>query len=117
LHFRIYNFVRIHRTLRCTPAMAAGVTDRIWSVEELIDASQTDRGHASATAMGCADILLVAGITVAAWIILFALFVMVDRARNPEDMKALALVTTICASPAAMISAAFVRYRRARNSN
>lgn len=31
-----YNFCRIHRTLRCTPAMAAGVTPRLWSLEELI---------------------------------------------------------------------------------
>jgi len=30
--------VRVHRTLRCAPAMAAGVTDRLWSVEELIEA-------------------------------------------------------------------------------
>jgi IS1 family transposase len=31
-----YNFVRIHKTLRVTPAMAAGVTDRLWSVEDLV---------------------------------------------------------------------------------
>jgi hypothetical protein len=30
---------RVHRTLRCMPAMAAGVTDRLWSVEELIGAT------------------------------------------------------------------------------
>ena len=36
LHFAHYNFVRIHRTLRCTPAMAANVSDHVWSVEELI---------------------------------------------------------------------------------
>src|SRR5713101_5416376 len=35
-HYAHYNFVRVHRTLRCTPAMTAGVTDRLWSVEELI---------------------------------------------------------------------------------
>jgi len=29
LHFAYYNFVRIHKTLRTTPAMAAGVTDRL----------------------------------------------------------------------------------------
>ncbi len=32
LHFTYYNFVRIHQTLRVTPAMAAGVTDRVWEV-------------------------------------------------------------------------------------
>lgn len=30
-----YNFIKIHRTLRVSPAMAAGVTDRLWSVEDL----------------------------------------------------------------------------------
>jgi hypothetical protein len=36
LHFMHYNFVRIHQTLRITPAMAAGVTDRLWSVEDIV---------------------------------------------------------------------------------
>jgi hypothetical protein len=31
-----YNFCRIHGSLRVTPAMAAGVTDRIWALEELL---------------------------------------------------------------------------------
>jgi IS1 family transposase len=31
-----YNFCRIHKTLRCTPAMAAGVTPHLWSIEELV---------------------------------------------------------------------------------
>jgi hypothetical protein len=30
-----YNFIKIHRTLRMSPAMPAGVTDRPWSVEDL----------------------------------------------------------------------------------
>ncbi len=37
LHFVHYNFVRLHKTLRCTPAMAASVSDRLWSLEELVD--------------------------------------------------------------------------------
>ena len=37
LHYAHYNFVRVHRTLRCTPAMAAGVTDRLWSLVELLE--------------------------------------------------------------------------------
>jgi len=41
LHYAHYNFVRIHRKLRMTPAMAAGVTNRLWSVEELI--AETNR--------------------------------------------------------------------------
>jgi hypothetical protein len=36
LHFTYYNFVRIHKTLRCTPAMAAGVTDRLWEVKDIV---------------------------------------------------------------------------------
>lgn len=36
LHFMYYNFVRIHKTLRVTPAMAAGVTDRPWEVSDIV---------------------------------------------------------------------------------
>lgn len=35
LHFMWYNFGRIHKTLRITPAMAAGVSDHVWSLEEV----------------------------------------------------------------------------------
>jgi len=37
LHFAHYNLVRVHKTLRITPAMAANVTDRLWSLEELVE--------------------------------------------------------------------------------
>ena len=36
LHFIYYNFCKIHETLRVTPAMAAGVTDTLWSVADII---------------------------------------------------------------------------------
>jgi len=36
LHFAWYNLVRIHSSLRITPAMAAGVTDHVWELRELI---------------------------------------------------------------------------------
>ena len=36
LHYMHYNFCRIHQTLRVTPAMEAGVTDHIWSLDEII---------------------------------------------------------------------------------
>jgi|SRR5271156_1155771 len=36
LHFMYYNFVRIHETLRVTPAMAAGITERVWDIEDVI---------------------------------------------------------------------------------
>jgi transposase-like protein/IS1 family transposase len=35
-HFAWYNFCRIHQTLRITPAMAAGITDHVWDLEELL---------------------------------------------------------------------------------
>lgn len=38
LHFAHYNFVRVHQTLRITPAMATQLTDHLWSFEELLDA-------------------------------------------------------------------------------
>jgi IS1 family transposase len=37
LHFANYNLGRVHRSLRVTPAMAAGITDHVWTVEELLD--------------------------------------------------------------------------------
>jgi hypothetical protein len=37
LHAMYYNFVRIHQTLKVTPAMAAGVTDRLWEMSDLVE--------------------------------------------------------------------------------
>jgi hypothetical protein len=37
LHFMYYNFVRIHKTLRTTPAMAANVTKRLWEIGDIVD--------------------------------------------------------------------------------
>jgi IS1 family transposase len=37
LHFMHYNFCRIHKSLHVTPAMEAGITDHVWSLEELAD--------------------------------------------------------------------------------
>ena len=36
LHFAWYNFVQVHRSLRVTPAMEAGITSRVWAVNERI---------------------------------------------------------------------------------
>ena len=38
LYFAWYNFVRIHRKLRVTPAMEAGITDRVWDLADLLAA-------------------------------------------------------------------------------
>jgi hypothetical protein len=40
LNYFAYNFVRIHRTLRTSPAMAAGVTDRLWDVSDIVELLQ-----------------------------------------------------------------------------
>ena len=36
LHFMYYNFVRVHQTLKVTPAMQAGLTDRLWDIADLV---------------------------------------------------------------------------------
>jgi hypothetical protein len=36
LYFVFYNFVRLHKTLRMSPAMASGVSDRLWSMEDIV---------------------------------------------------------------------------------
>ena len=37
LYFMFYNFVRIHKTLRMTPAMAAGVSQTLWTMEDIAE--------------------------------------------------------------------------------
>ena len=50
LHFMHYNFCRVHQTLGTTPAVAAGVTDHVWTLDEMIalleaaEATPTRRG-------------------------------------------------------------------------
>ncbi len=41
LHFAYYNFCRVHQTLRVTPAMEAGISSEIWSLEQLLSQAQT----------------------------------------------------------------------------
>ncbi len=36
LHFLHYNFCRIHQTLRVTPAMAAGLSQRVWGIMDIV---------------------------------------------------------------------------------
>jgi IS1 family transposase len=50
LHAMYYNFVRIHQTLKVSPAMAAGVTDRLWEMSdlvEMIEAFEAKQKHAA----------------------------------------------------------------------
>ena len=37
LHFMYYNFVRMHKTLKTSPAMAAGVTKRLWEMSDMVE--------------------------------------------------------------------------------
>jgi IS1 family transposase len=43
LYFAFYNFCRIHKTLKVTPAMAAGITDTLWSLEEIAERIEANR--------------------------------------------------------------------------
>lgn len=36
LHYMYYNFARVHKTLGVTPAMAAGISDHAWIIEEIL---------------------------------------------------------------------------------
>ena len=42
IYFMHYNFARIHQSLRVTPAMAAGVTDRLWELEDVVKLADLD---------------------------------------------------------------------------
>ena len=43
LYFMHYNFCRVHKTLRVTPAMEAGLTDHIWEIQEIVEMADTHR--------------------------------------------------------------------------
>ena len=48
LHYMHYNFARVHQTLRVTPAMQAGLSNHIWSIEEIV--SLLDRAETATAA-------------------------------------------------------------------
>ncbi len=50
LHLMYYNFLKIHGSLRVTPAMEAGVTDRLWSIEDIV--KLVDKSLVKKTKMG-----------------------------------------------------------------
>jgi hypothetical protein len=47
LYFVHYNFARVHGTLRVTPAMAAGLSDHVWGLEEIVDLLDTSSAVAA----------------------------------------------------------------------
>jgi hypothetical protein len=48
LYYFSYNFIKIHRTLRVSPAMAAGVTEHLWEVSDLVDLWQSEEAKRAA---------------------------------------------------------------------
>ena len=36
LHFTFYNFAQVHKTLKCSPAMAAGISKTLWNLEKIV---------------------------------------------------------------------------------
>lgn len=50
LNYFAYNFIKIHRTLRMSPAMAAGVTDRLWEVKDLVSLWEKYEGESKSAA-------------------------------------------------------------------
>ena len=52
LNYFAYNFIRVHRTLRMSPAMAAGVTDDLWSAEDLVALWESKEREAMTPVLG-----------------------------------------------------------------
>ena len=52
LFVMFYNFTRIHKTLRVTPAMAAGVTKRLWDVKDIVALIEVEEAKAAPTKRG-----------------------------------------------------------------
>lgn len=46
LHFMYYNFVKMHKTLKCTPAMAAGVTTKLWEMTDVVAMIEAEEAKA-----------------------------------------------------------------------
>jgi hypothetical protein len=42
LYFVAYNFIKMHKTLLMTPAIVAGVTDKLWSMEDIVELIDAD---------------------------------------------------------------------------
>jgi len=47
LWYTYYNFCRVHKSLRVTPAMEAGITDDMWNIAELLKQNRRERGKCS----------------------------------------------------------------------
>ena len=60
LHFMHYNFCRIHQSLRGTPAMEAGVTDRLWEIEDILALLESEKSNCP-TSLRAVDLTLSGG--------------------------------------------------------
>ena len=49
LHMMYYNFVRLHSKLRTSPSMAAGVTDKLWEIGDIVALVETEEAKADRT--------------------------------------------------------------------
>lgn len=49
LHYMHYNFCRVHKTLRVTLAMAAGVTDRLWEIRDIVGVLEASENQTAAS--------------------------------------------------------------------
>ncbi len=49
VHMMFYNFSRIHQTLKVTPAMAAGVTSKLWEIEDIIALLDNENSNRATT--------------------------------------------------------------------
>ena len=61
IHFCFYNFARVHQTLRVTPAMAAGVSDHVWEIEEIVALLEATEPSASDVAARSSALAAVTG--------------------------------------------------------
>ena len=57
LYFAFYNFVRVHRTLKTTPAVAAGLTHRVWSMEDIVTLIDAQSARVTGDTIVGADLL------------------------------------------------------------
>lgn len=49
LHVFRYNFISVHQTIRRTPAMAAGITDRVWPMDDVVELIESQECEAAQT--------------------------------------------------------------------
>jgi IS1 family transposase len=74
LYFMHYNFCRVHQTLRVTPAMEAGISDHVWSIEELVGLLDAEATRAALNQNESLPLLPLDGGFEAHWVRLSALF-------------------------------------------